>query len=997
MTAAAMTTTPHINDRITRILRDHPVDGDAPPLDFSTPATVERYLFWQNFKHSDPLTRELIQKLEATPLNEMKSEYGLDFPGDKLIHLPNKETKLLSEISVHDLIQAYSVARSRARRQAEDVAQGKVFDEHPSQTNWAREWQDISHILDGVTQSLFRHLSNGNEASETLNHLARYLTIKENMRTLTGDWELRDKERDWTQRFDRIFDAILEKSSGPAPGKPMTTEELADVLRKVKIRIASTVHPTDFQGSALREGMQNIGDALGDIDTELSNGMLPADSPAIQAFKTAVDTALGTWHSDTAITTDRKITVTGELTRDQALAERNAKQMAQAMHDFNEVAERRIGVKLSHEQFQQAVWPGFDHDGRPDETAATLKQAVENIQNNETALGYRVGELRHNAGIHEKLLGLLIARAVRDGTPGMDTVIPLLGGKTYPDLDGAQKTAVLEEIMRRGVPLFPAGETPGHVGSMAHPEDTATLLATLSDGLDLKGLGINDKDMNFIGHTIRRSLMMKHLQDKALAEGKPTPCDTLILANYFDTSDYLEAMLVLKQAGIVELDSSGKVTRADVDIVPLIEDDKAYKQLEENPTSLRDNAFARDMMHARGDKLAILWGHSDSGKSLGFFGAQVAIRKSKQAVSNNFGEDGVTVEHYDGAGWEPERGGGGYMPKALIYNTMFETSPTLRATAAQGDAARKIASSPFNAYRFFDSIIEGLLKRAKISRALDDRIENAKSAIYDRLAAFSAGIYQKEISTNEPDIVNFILNTGAFLDPDSSSRPEKRGDGNTKFEDIRAIKAGLSSTLIASTFLHHGTGRMLQELLKGEKGEFADLQIRAGDGRVYKGAQLATWLYENSVFFRNTINQAALASEMADEQVAALYARRSETSDKDLKILENVQQELHLIRATCRTVAGDKYPYYSTEFHNASVERVEDGTFAHLMQAHALQKMEDARRETSAPEQLEARADYRSFKAIAKLGLNAIHEAYQAGLQLMRPPLELSKHTGLGR
>lgn len=993
-----MTASAHINDRITGILEDYPIAGVAPPLDFSEPATVERYLFWQNFKHSDPQTQELIQKLETAPLGSLRAEYGLDFQPDRIIHLPNKETKPLAELSVHDLIQAYSVARSRARRQAEAIAQGKTPDKESLQTDWAKEWQDISHILDGVTQSIFSHLSNGNEASETLNHLARYLTIKENMRTLTGDWELRDKERDWTTRFDELFNSILEKRDPQRPslGSPMTTEELAAVFRQIKIRIASTVHPTDFQGNALREGMQNIGDALGAIDKELSSGTLTDDSPTIQSFKDAIEDALSAWHSDALITTGEKITVAGELTRDQALAERNAKQMAQAMHDFNEVAERRIGVTLSHEQFVQAVWPGFDHDGRPDETAATLKQAVENIQNNPTALGYRVGELRHNAGIHEKLVGLLIARAIMDGTPGMDTVIPLLGDKTYPELDGTQKTAVLEEIMRRGVPLFPDGETPTQVGSMEHPENVATLLTTLSDRLDLKALGINDKDMNFIGHTIRRSLMMKHLQDKAVAEDKPTPCDTLILANYFDTSDYLEAMLVLKQAGIVEMDGSGKVTRADVDIVPLIEDDKAYKHLEEDPTSLRDNALARDMMHARGEKLAILWGHSDSGKSLGFFGAQVAIRKSKQEVSKTFGKDGVTVEHYDGAGWEPERGGGGYMPKALIYNTMFEPSPTLRATAAQGDAARKIASSPFNAYRFFDSIIEGLLKRARIVRSLDERVESAKSAIYDRLAAYSAGIYQKEISTNEPDIVNFILNTGAFLDPDSSSRPEKRGDGNTKFEDIRAIKAGLSSTLIASTFLHHGTGRMLQELLKGAKGEFSDLKIRAGDGRIYKGPELASWLYENSVFFRNTINQAALAAEMADGQVAALYARRSETP-KDLKILENVQQELHLIRATCREVAGDKYPYYSAEFHNASLERVEDGTFAHLLQAHALQKMENAKRETPDPERLEARADYSSFKAIAKLGLNAIHEAYQAGLQLMRPPLELSKHTGMTR
>jgi phosphoenolpyruvate carboxylase len=411
-----------------------------------------------------------------------------------------------------------------------------------------------------------------------------------------------------------------------------------------------------------------------------------------------------------------------------------------------------------------------------------------------------------------------------------------------------------------------AGVHPDYL-SLPEPDRIAVLVAELStrrplvrDGAELSELA--RKELDIVAAAARAVRLLG-------ADAVPT----YIISMCQSVSDLLEAALLLKEAGL--LDVSGAHPYAPVGIVPLFE---TIDDLQRG-AAVFEAALAiplyRTLVRARGDTQEVMLGYSDSNKDGGYLAANWALYRAELNLVESARKTGIRLRLFHGRGGTVGRGGGPSYD-AILAQPPGAVNGSLRLTE-QGEVIAAKYAEPRIAHRNLESLIAATLESTLLDveglgsdagpayRVLDELAELARHA-YGELVHRTAGFVEYfEASTPVSEIGS--LNIG--------SRPTSR-KATTSIADLRAIPwvlAWSQSRVMLPGW--YGTGTAIEGWIGGSEERIEVLRD----------------LYARWPFFRTVLSNMAQVLSKSDMGLAARYSELVADSELRNRVFEKIRTE----------------------------------------------------------------------------------------------------------
>ncbi len=354
---------------------------------------------------------------------------------------------------------------------------------------------------------------------------------------------------------------------------------------------------------------------------------------------------------------------------------------------------------------------------------------------------------------------------------------------------------------------------------------------------------------------------------------------TYIISMCQSVSDMLEAALLLKEAGLLDLSGAlgGRGLYAPVGIVPLFE---TIDDLQRGSAILQaalDVPIYRAMVTARGDSQEIMLGYSDSNKDGGYLAANWALYRAELDLVEAARANGIRLRLFHGRGGTIGRGGGPSYD-AILAQPPGAVNGSLRLTE-QGEVIAAKYAEPRIAHRNLESLIAATLESTLLDveglgaaaepayRVLDELAERARHTYAELVHHTSGFVEYFEQSTPVSEIG--ALNIG--------SRPTSR-KATASISDLRAIPwvlAWSQSRVMLPGW--YGTGSALQEW------------ISEGD-RAERVAVLRD-LYRRWPFFRTVLSNMAQVLAKSDMGLAARYAELVEDTELRDRVYDKIRAE----------------------------------------------------------------------------------------------------------
>ena len=299
-----------------------------------------------------------------------------------------------------------------------------------------------------------------------------------------------------------------------------------------------------------------------------------------------------------------------------------------------------------------------------------------------------------------------------------------------------------------------------------------------------------------------------------------------IISNCQTLENILELFAMCRISGWKELT---------LDFIPLFETIPDLKKAGDIMKDLFKNPVYQNHLKERKNKQTVMLGFSDGTKDGGYFMANWSIYKAKEALSELATEYGISMAFFDGRGGPPARGGGNTHE---FYASMGDTiqNDDIQLTI-QGQTISSnfgtLDSSQFNLEQLLSSGISNkILNPGKNNLSLEDR------ATMQKMADYSYQVYQdfKEHDMFIPYLER-MSTLPYYAKTNVGSRPSKRGKSSSlQFEDLRAIPfVGSWSQLKQNVPGFYGVGTAINRFAKD--GKLADVKQ----------------LYKNSRFFRTLL------------------------------------------------------------------------------------------------------------------------------------------------
>jgi len=291
--------------------------------------------------------------------------------------------------------------------------------------------------------------------------------------------------------------------------------------------------------------------------------------------------------------------------------------------------------------------------------------------------------------------------------------------------------------------------------------------------------------------------------------------------------------------------------RPNVDFIPLFETIPDLKTAGKVMEGLFSNTVYKKHLERRGMKQTVMLGFSDGTKDGGYFMANWSIYKAKEDLSELASKFGIRVAFFDGRGGPPARGGGNTHE---FYASMGDTiqNDDIQLTI-QGQTISSnfgtLDSSQFNLEQLLSSGIDsqvfnpGKNNLSDFDRSTLEEIANISYETYQDFKAHPMFIpYLERMST-----LPYYAKTNI------GSRPSKRGKSSKlKFEDLRAIPfVGSWSQLKQNVPGFFGVGTALNKFLIDDKLE--DVKQ----------------LFQNSRFFRTLVYNSMMSLTKSFFQLTA--------------------------------------------------------------------------------------------------------------------------------
>ncbi|MDL9935816.1 phosphoenolpyruvate carboxylase [Gordonia sp. ABSL1-1] len=414
-------------------------------------------------------------------------------------------------------------------------------------------------------------------------------------------------------------------------------------------------------------------------------------------------------------------------------------------------------------------------------------------------------DLRQNSDMHEDVVAELLAWA---------GVHP-----DYRSLDEAERVAILSAELQARRPLTP-------------------LDANLSE--------LAVKELNIVRAAAR-----------AVAAFGRQAVPNYIISMCTSVSDMLEPMILLKEAGLLEIDTATGTLTSTVRIVPLFETIEDLQQGAATLLAVLDLPFYRGLVDAQAGMQEVMLGYSDSNKDGGYMAANWALYRGELDLVEAARKAGIRLRLFHGRGGTVGRGGGPSYD-AILAQPPGAVRGSLRITE-QGEIIAAKYAEPVSAERNLETLLAATIESSLLDvEGLGTDSEDAYT-VMDEIAALARAAYSRLVHETPGFVEYFTTSTplseiGAL---NIGSRPASRKQ-TEKISDLRAIPWVLSWT----------QSRVMLPGWYGTGSAFAEW-VGDSDERL----QLLHRYYADWPFFRTVMSNMAQVLAKSDMGLAHRYAQ----------------------------------------------------------------------------------------------------------------------------
>ncbi|BBY66610.1 phosphoenolpyruvate carboxylase [Mycolicibacterium helvum] len=441
-------------------------------------------------------------------------------------------------------------------------------------------------------------------------------------------------------------------------------------------------------------------------------------------------------------------------------------------------------------------------------------------------------------------------------------------------LDMRQNSEVHEEVIAE---LLSWAGVHADYPSLSEPERVELLAGELATRRPLV------RDDSELSELARKELDIVFAAARAVNVFGPAAVPNYIISMCQSVSDMLEAAILLKEAGL--LDVSGATVDvaagaapevyAPVGIVPLFETIDDLQRGSAILESVLDLPLYRAMVHARGESQEVMLGYSDSNKDGGYLAANWALYRAELDLVESARKTGIRLRLFHGRGGTVGRGGGPSYD-AILAQPPGAVKGSLRLTE-QGEIIAAKYAEPRIAHRNLETLLAATLESTLLdTEGLGDLAQSAYDVL-DDLAARAQRAYA-ELVHETPGFVEYFKASTPVSEIGSlniGSRPTSRKP-TTSIADLRAIPwvlAWSQSRVMLPGW--YGTGSAFEEW------------IAEGDGRL----EVLQDLYVKWPFFATVLSNMAQVLAKSDLGLAARYSELVEDEELRHRVFDKIVAE----------------------------------------------------------------------------------------------------------
>ena len=431
-------------------------------------------------------------------------------------------------------------------------------------------------------------------------------------------------------------------------------------------------------------------------------------------------------------------------------------------------------------------------------------------------------------------------------------------------LDMRQNSDVHEEVVAEL--LAWAGVHPDYT-SLSEDERVEILAAELSTRRPLIGV---DAELSELA---RKELDIVSAAARAVHVFGPQAVPNYIISMCQSVSDMLEAAILLKEAGL--LDVSSEHPYAPVGIVPLFETIDDLQRGSSILEAALDLPLYRRMVSARGDSQEVMLGYSDSNKDGGYLAANWALYRAELDLVESSRKTGIRLRLFHGRGGTVGRGGGPSYD-AILAQPPGAVQGSLRITE-QGEVIAAKYAEPRIAHRNLETLLAATLEATLLDMEGLGGLADSAYAVLDDLAARAQRAYG-ELVHETPGFVEYfkastpVSEIGAL---NIGSRPTSRKP-TTSISDLRAIPwvlAWSQSRVMLPGW--YGTGTAFEDWISEDENRLEVLQD----------------LYRRWPFFSTVLSNMAQVLAKSDLGLAARYSELVEDEDLRRRVFDKIADE----------------------------------------------------------------------------------------------------------
>jgi phosphoenolpyruvate carboxylase len=555
-------------------------------------------------------------------------------------------------------------------------------------------------------------------------------------------------------------------------------EELERAARQLSLELVLTAHPTEATRRTVLAAHLRLARLLAQLDDSLT----PARRRRVEAALAEEVTLL--WQTDEV--RSRRPHVVDEIRHGLWFFEQSLLRVSELL-----LADYRRLLPNTPAPFHFGTWIGGDLDGNPSAGPETVREAL--AQARTLALATYAAEVRELAqaiGISSQLT-----------TPSAELVASIARDEQdLPEYAAALEDRNLDEPYRRKLSFAwrrlrnavegegPAYETPSALASDLDVLDRSLRagkadrvadgrLASLRRRVELFGFHLAKLDVRIHAEDLRIASDRARDTVAAIARARashgPEAVDTLIVSGTISADDVLRGLDLAEEAGV------------ELSIVPLFETIASLRSAAEIVEHLLDEPRFGRLVSARGGRLEVMVGYSDSGKDGGYLTAQWEIFRAQRALAGLAARRGLELTIFHGRGGSAGRGGGP-THAAILAQPPGHPPGRLKLTE-QGETVSFKYGLPGLAYRNLEAALAATLLASFPDAAGSEPPEEALAAL-GALSEPAADAYRALVH-DDPHFPAFFrqftpIDELALLE--IGSRPTRRPSG---IDDLTALRA----------------------------------------------------------------------------------------------------------------------------------------------------------------------------------------------------------------